>query len=43
MKLEYIMVYENSLYKFDIGHYWIKVKVMVGLFFILRNTNCEIL
>ena len=27
MKLEYIVVYDNSLYKCDIGHCWIKVKV----------------
>ena len=32
MKLEYILVYENSLDKFDIEHCQIKVKVNVGLF-----------
>ena len=31
MKLEYILVYENSLDKFDIEHCQIKVKVTVGL------------
>ena len=31
MKLEYIVVYENSSGKFDIAHYRIKVKVTVGL------------
>ena len=31
MKLEYILVYENSLDKFDIEHHRIKVKVTVGL------------
>ena len=31
MKLEYIVVYENSSDKFDIGHSLIKVKVTVAL------------
>ena len=31
MKLEYIVVFENSLHEFDIEHHWIKVKVTVGL------------
>ena len=31
MKLEYIVVYENSSEKFDIVHHRIKVKVTVGL------------
>ena len=31
MKLEYIVVYENSLDEFDIEHHRIKVKVTVGL------------
>ena len=31
MKLEYIVVYENSSDKFDIEHHRIKVKVTVGL------------
>ena len=31
MKLEYIVVYENSLDKFEIEHHWIKVNVTVGL------------
>ena len=31
MKLEYIVVYENSLDQFDIEHHRIKVKVTVGL------------
>ena len=26
LKLEHIVVYENSSEDFDIGHYWIKVK-----------------
>ena len=30
MKLEYIVVYENSLDEFDIEHHRIKVKVTVG-------------
>ena len=30
MKLEYIVVYENSLNKFEIEHCWIKVKVTGG-------------
>ena len=28
LKLEHIVVYENSFNEFDIGHYPIKVKVM---------------
>ena len=31
MKLEYIVVYENSSDEFDIDHHQIKVKVTVGL------------
>ena len=31
MKLEFIVVYENSSDKFDIEHHRIKVKVTVGL------------
>ena len=31
MKFEYIVVYENSSVKFDIGHCLIKVKVTMGL------------
>ena len=31
MKLEYIVVYENSSDEFDIEHHQIKVKVTVGL------------
>ena len=31
MKLENIVVYENSSHEFDIEHHWIKVKVTVGL------------
>ena len=31
MKLEYVVVYENSLDEFDIEHHRIKVKVTVGL------------
>ena len=31
MKLEYIVVYENSSDEFDIEHHRIKVKVTVGL------------
>ena len=31
MKLEHIVVYENSSDDFDIEHHWIKVKVTVGL------------
>ena len=31
MKLEYIVVYENSSEEFDIVHHRIKVKVTVGL------------
>ena len=31
MKFQYIVVYENSLEKFDIGHCQIKVKVTVDL------------
>ena len=31
MKLEYIVVYENSWDEFDIEHHPIKVKVTVGL------------
>ena len=31
MKLEYIIVYENSSDEFDIEHHRIKVKVTVGL------------
>ena len=31
MKLEYIVVYENSLDEFDIEHCRIKVKVTVGI------------
>ena len=31
MKLEHIVVYENSLEEFDIEHHLIKVKVTVGL------------
>ena len=31
MKLEYIVLYENSSDKFDIEHHRIKVKVTVGL------------
>ena len=31
MKLEYIVVYENSSGEFDIELRWIKVKVTVGL------------
>ena len=31
MKLEHIVVYENSSDEFSIEHHWIKVKVTVGL------------
>ena len=31
MKLEYIVVYENSWEEFDMEHHRIKVKVTVGL------------
>ena len=31
MKLEYIVVYENSSDEFDIEHCWIKVKITVGV------------
>ena len=31
MKLEYIVVYENSSDEFDIELHWIKVKVTVGV------------
>ena len=31
MKLEYIVVYENSSEEFDVEHHRIKVKVTVGL------------
>ena len=31
MKLEYVVVYENSLDEFDIELHWIKVKVTVGV------------
>ena len=31
MKLDYIVVYENSSDKFDIEQGWIKIKVNVGL------------
>ena len=31
MKLEYIVVYDNSSYEFDIENHRIKVKVTVGL------------
>ena len=31
MKLEYVVVYENSSDEFDIEHHRIKVKVTVGL------------
>ena len=31
MKLEYIVVYENSSDEFDIEHCWIKVKVTIGV------------
>ena len=31
MKLEYIVVYQNSSDEFDIEHHRIKVKVTVGL------------
>ena len=31
MKLEYIVVYENSWDEFDIGHHRIKVKVTAGV------------
>ena len=33
MKFKYIVVYENNLDKFDIGHYRIKVKVTVTVTF----------
>ena len=44
LKLEHIVVYENSLDKFDIGHYPIKVKVQgvtLKFFSIYHNTNCQ--
>ena len=31
MKLEYMLVYENSSDNFNIEHHWIKVKVTVGI------------
>ena len=46
MKLEYIVVYENSSDEFDIGNRRFKVKVTVGLqnfFPIYHNTNCQVL
>ena len=45
MKSEYIVVYENSSDKFDIGDCWIKVKVTVGLqnFPHMRNTKSQVL
>ena len=41
LKLEHIVVYENSLDKFSIGHCQIKVKV-TALFSIYHNTNCQV-
>ena len=32
MKFDYIVVYDNSSDKFDIGHCWIKMKGTVGLY-----------
>ena len=46
LKLEHIIVYENSSEEFDIGHCPIKVKVhsIISKFFsIYHNTNCQVL
>ena len=43
MKCEYIVVYENCSYEFDIGHCTIKVKITAGIFSIYHNTNCQVL
>ena len=46
LKLEHIVVYENSLDKFDIGHCPIKVKVFHGVtlkfFSIYHSANCQV-
>ena len=43
LKLEHIIVYENSSDEFDIGHRPIKVKVTLKFFSICHNTNCQVL